>query len=272
MKISVITGIYHPNETLFRKFLHSCLNQILDDIQFIFIFDDPEDTQTRNIVAEYKTEFDNNKNTFTVLENESNLGIYATQFKGVKNALGEYIVFFDNDDFFDKDYLETMYKYAKEFNANVIKGFALTHYFGNIDLNFTFICKNEHIFNEDDWLYMYKRDFFLRYINYSNMYTSDTAIEKLVQDKFLEKEIILQIPFYEGTFYHYVRHCNNTSFVHMVLNETSDEDQKRIYERFMNNIKDLHLNSDDDIAQAIQKHLQLDNNVNNFTFDELKGL
>ena len=137
VKISVITGIYHPNEHLFRKFLHSCLNQTLEGIQFVMLFDDPKDNESRKIVAEYKEDMDNSKNTFTIIENEKNLGIYATQMMGIKNATGEYIVFFDNDDFFDSEYLEVMYKYAKEFDANVIKGYVLTHSFGDIDLNFT---------------------------------------------------------------------------------------------------------------------------------------
>ena len=274
VKISVITGIYHPNEHLFRKFLHSCLNQTLEGIQFVMLFDDPEDIESRKIVEEYKEEMDNNKNTFTIIENTKNLGIYATQIKGIKNAVGEYIVFFDNDDFFDYEYLEVMYKYAKEFDANVIKGYVLTHYFGDIDLNFTFICKHEKIFNEDDWLYMYKRDFFIEYFDYSCMYTSDTALDRKIDGKWIEKEIILQIPFYEGVFYHYVRHCDNTSFVPSCESEIStenNEDQERIYKRFVNNVKEV-FGKVDNIKEVIQKKLKLDTKPNNYNFDQLKVL
>ena len=70
VKISVITGIYHPNEHLFRKFLHSCFNQTLEGIQFVMLFDDPKDIESRKIVAEYKEDMDNSKNTFTIIENE----------------------------------------------------------------------------------------------------------------------------------------------------------------------------------------------------------
>lgn len=281
-KISVITGVYHPNEELFRKFLYSCLNQTLEGIQFILIFDDPEDTKSRQIVDEYREEFAKNKNQFTILENSTNIGIYATQTRGVKNALGEYIVFFDDDDFFDLEYLEVMYKYAKEFDANVIKGYVLTHYFGDVDLNFTFLCKRETVFNEDDWLYMYKKAFFARYFDYFSMYTSDTAMPKVVQNKFLEKEIILQIPFYEGVFYHYVRHCNNTSFVPSNEEEVNKDgnddltDQERIYRRFLRNIKEAFgIDGEPDkkeLIEILQKHLGLDKDSNNYDFDKLKGL
>lgn len=274
VKISVITGIYHPNEHLFRKFLHSCLNQTLEGIQFVMLFDDPEDIESRKIVEEYKEEMDNNKNTFTIIENTKNLGIYATQMKGIKNAVGEYIVFFDNDDFFDHEYLEVMYKYAKEFDANVIKGYVLTHYFGDIDLNFTFICKHEKVFNEDDWLYMYKRDFFIKYFDYSCMYTSDTAMDRKIDGKWVEKEIILQIPFYEGVFYHYVRHCDNTSFVpssESEVNAEDNEDQERIYRRFVYDVKEV-FGEVDNVKEAIQNKLKLDTKPNNYNFDQLKGL
>jgi len=277
IKISVITGVYHPNESLFRKFLYSCLNQTLDGIQFIMVFDDPEDKNSRSIIKEHQEQIDNNKNTFTILENNKNLGIYETQMKGLKNALGEYIVFFDDDDFFDFEYLEIMYKYAKEFDANVIKGWALTHYFGDIDLNFTFICQHENIFNEDDWLYMYKKDFFVNYFYYSKMYTSDTAIT----NRSKEKEIILQIPFYEGVFYHYVRHCDNTSFVPIteenfsISNSEGVEDQRRIYERFMKDVKeefDIEKTNKQKLTTILQNHLRLDNTSNDYNFERLKGL
>ena len=274
VKISVITGIYHPNEHLFRKFLHSCLNQTLEGIQFVMLFDDPEDIESRKIVEEYKEEMENNKNTFTIIENERNLGIFLTQTEGVKNATGEYIVFFDNDDFFDSEYLEVMYKYAKEFDANVIKGYVLTHYFGDIDLNFTFICKHEKIFNEDDWLYMYKRNFFIKYFNYSSMYTSDTALDRKIDGKWIEKEIILQIPFYEGVFYHYVRHCDNTSFIpsnESEVNTEDNEDQERIYKRFAYDVEEV-FGKVDNVKEAIQNKLKLDTKPNNYNFDQLKGL
>ena len=274
VKISVITGIYHPNEHLFRKFLHSCLNQTLEGVQFVMLFDDPEDIESRKIVEEYKEEMDNNKNTFTIIENERNLGIFLTQTEGVKNATGEYIVFFDNDDFFDSEYLEVMYKYAKEFDANVIKGYVLTHYFGDIDLNFTFICKHEKIFNEDYWLYMYKRNFFIKYFNYSSMYTSDTALDRKIDGKWIEKEIILQIPFYEGVFYHYVRHCDNTSFIPSTeseVNTENNEDQERIYRRFAYDVEEV-FGKVDNVKEAIQNKLKLDTKPNNYNFDQLKGL
>lgn len=278
VKISVITGIYHPQEALFRKFLYSCLNQTLDGVQFIFVFDDPEDIKSRKIVEEYMDEINNNKNTFTILENEKNLGIYDTQMKALTKASGEYVVFFDDDDFFDLEYLEVMYKYAKEFDANVIKGYALTHYFGDIDLNFTFICKHEKIFNEDDWLYMYKTDFFAKYFAYSHIYTSDTSIGKNINNKWTEKEIIIQIPFYEGVFYHYVRHCNNTSFVPSVKSEVNINgnrdltDQERIYQRFLYDLKEEFGESVKNIRNTLQNKLKLDTKPNNYNFDQLKGL
>lgn len=275
-KISVITGIYHPNEHLFRKFLYSCLNQTLEGIQFIFIYDDPEDVESRKIVEEHRQAIEDNKNTFTIIENKQNMGIYATQMIGLKNAIGEYVVFFDNDDFFDLEYLEVMYKYAKEFDANVIKGFSLTHYYGDIDLNFTFICKNEKIFNEDDWLYMYKKSFFTKYFNHSSMYKSDTAIARNINNG-LEKEIIIQIPLYEGVFYHYVRHKDNTSFIPSLESEVKseeNEDQERIYKRFLKNVQSVFGDEYDKntLIEKLQKYLGLDKGSNNYEFDKLKGL
>lgn len=284
IKISVITGIYYPQPDLFKKFLYSCLNQTLDGIQFIFIHDDPKDIASREIIADYQKEFNDNKNTFTVLENDHNLGIYATQMKGLKNALGEYVVFFDNDDFFDLDYLETLYKYAKEFDANVIKGFAITHHFDEPDLMFSFVCKHENIYNEDDWLYMYKKSFFARYFKYNTMYTSDTALFKKIKKDIQTKELILQIPLYEGTFYHYIRHATNSSSVHMdknLINMTNDNDvvldQLRIYERFLKDLQEVYsLNEIDlnknDLLEKLRNYLGMDKGSIQYNYAKIKDL
>ena len=51
-KLSVIAGIYFPPEDCFRRFLDACLDQTLDDVEFIFLLDSPEDIKSRNILKQ----------------------------------------------------------------------------------------------------------------------------------------------------------------------------------------------------------------------------
>lgn len=282
IKISVITGIYYPNETLFRKFLDSCLNQSLDSVQFVFVFDDPKDKQSRIILEEYKDKIQQNKSIFTILENNKNLGIYATQMRGLQNALGQYIVFFDNDDFFDSDYLQVMYEYATKFDANVIKGYAITHFYGNTDINFAFLCKESSVFNNDDWLYMYKRTFFDRFFNQNTMYKSDSKKLTPITENIIGKEEILEIPFWEGTFYHYVRHESNTSNVLLAQtdqdrNIDDTENQTRIRKRFWNTLNDVfgaEINSlsKEEIECKIKEFIDWDDSDIKYTYDDIKDI
>ena len=59
-KLSIIAGIYFPPEICFRRFLDACLDQDLDNIEFVFLLDSPEDIKSRDILNEYKLLFDNN--------------------------------------------------------------------------------------------------------------------------------------------------------------------------------------------------------------------
>ena len=59
-KLSVIAGIYFPPEDLFRRFLQGCLNQTLDGIEFILVFDSDNDFHTHEVLESYSDEIANN--------------------------------------------------------------------------------------------------------------------------------------------------------------------------------------------------------------------
>jgi glycosyltransferase involved in cell wall biosynthesis len=55
-----------------------------------------------------------------VITNDINIGAGLSRRKGTKEANGEYTIFLDGDDWLDDDYVETLYKYAKKYNADVV--------------------------------------------------------------------------------------------------------------------------------------------------------
>ena len=202
---------------LFRKFLDSCTKQTLKDVEYILIFDDPTDDISRNILKEY------NQSNFIVIENETNRGVNETHHFGLSIAKGEYVAFFDNDDFFDADYLETAYYYIKGYNyPNILKGCAITHYLDDMDYFFEYMIGNTESSNDDDWLLFIKRDIAVKYLeNY------DFVIEETEDKKFnIYNEIrkAKELPLYEGSFYHYVRHSKNTSKVDINIDYKLNKD------------------------------------------------
>lgn len=275
-KITVVCGIYFPPEALFKKFLDSCVAQTMSDVEFLFFIDHPDDKKSRKILKSYEKKFKNNKNSFTIIENEKNIGDIETYKKSLLFANGEYICFLDNDDFFDKDFLEIMYKYIKKTNSDAVLCNAIIHY-----------CEKDILyellddFMWDTWSFLYKKDTFIKILEESpNKYFFDPAI-KLYQSAY-------RIPLYEGAFYHYVRHETNMS-MYQINDEKSknknhnqymddyDYDpyntRKKLKKRFRILFKEGY-NDPKIIFDELSKYSTLDKNLNNsnINYKTIKGL
>ena len=284
IKVSIITGIYFPPEDLFRRFLRGCLDQTLEGIEFILIFDSPKDIYTREILQSYSKEIANNKNKFIIVENETNLGVKDTHTKGTFLANGEYLMYLDQDDFFDDDYLETMYNYAKKWDANILKGRAITHYYGDLDIVYAFTAYYQHYVNTDDYLFMYNTKYIQNEFEYEkSRYDTHTMIDKEVNGH-IEKVIVYELPLYEGTFYHYIRHSLNMSNCVLYLdqvnksNDDYDVCQTRLQPIVIDTIHrvfediDLNVYTENEIKEILRKHIGLDEKHKTLTYDEMVNL
>ena len=100
MKISVIMSAYNAQKTISRA-IRSVLNQTYDDIELIVVNDCSTDN-TEKIVKKYKD------NRIVYIKHDVNLGAGCARNTGIKNATGEYIAFLDSDDYYNKDYIQTM--------------------------------------------------------------------------------------------------------------------------------------------------------------------
>lgn len=193
-KVSLISSIYYPDLRCFRRFLDSCVAQTLE-IEFILIFDAPDDIESRNILNEYKDKFKD----LTVIENETNLGVKASFLKGLDIANGKYIFNPDSDDFFDATLIEEAYKYIEKLNEDCIRFNVITGYV------------NDTIFNEmycDTQTLFYKKEFGIKNIDllYADKYIlADGAIFEVFEN-------YKPLPIELGLFYYYVKNDNSTTF------------------------------------------------------------
>lgn len=106
--ISVITVCYN-SETTIRKTIESVLEQDLSQLEYLII-DGTSTDQTLQIIDEYKESFSNRLRVISEPDN----GWYDAMNKGILNSTGDYIVFLNSDDYFDKKAIITVEDYIEK--------------------------------------------------------------------------------------------------------------------------------------------------------------
>lgn len=112
IKVSVIIPIYN-GENYLRECLDSVCNQTLKEIEIICVDDGSTDSSVE-ILKRYQAE----DSRIQILQQENQFA-GAARNNGKKHATGEYLIFWDCDDFFELEALETMYEQAVAANADV---------------------------------------------------------------------------------------------------------------------------------------------------------
>ena len=112
IKVSVIMPVYNAAEYLSRT-LDDVTNQTLRDIQIICVDDGSKDN-SREIVKEYQK-----KDERIQLVEQENKNAGAARNHGMQYAKGKYVVFWDSDDLFLENALETMYLQAEKTQADI---------------------------------------------------------------------------------------------------------------------------------------------------------
>lgn len=123
VKISIIMPVYNVKEYL-KKAVDSIINQSFDDFE-LFLVDDGSTDGSSNICDELK-EID----TRIKVIHQINQGAHNARNNALKIASGEYVCFFDSDDYIEKDMLKDLYNIAKDYNSDlVISGFYINTYY-----------------------------------------------------------------------------------------------------------------------------------------------
>lgn len=114
-KISVVVPVYNVEKYL-KECIDSIINQTLEDIEIICVNDGSTDSSLE-ILNDYAK-----KDSRIIVTNKSNSGYGHTMNMGLNAASGEYIGIIESDDFADKNMFEDLYKLAKEYDADIVKG------------------------------------------------------------------------------------------------------------------------------------------------------
>lgn len=109
-KFSIIIPMYNV-EKFIALAIESVINQSYENIEIICV-DDCGGDRSVEIAKEFALKDERVK----ILQNQSNLGTFATRNNGALNANGEYLLFLDGDDYFHKDTCQKCYEVLE--NAN----------------------------------------------------------------------------------------------------------------------------------------------------------
>ena len=214
-KVSLIIPVYNAEEFLDES-IGSLLNQTLKDIELVCVNDGSKDNSL-NMLKNFAE-----KDSRVIIIDQPNGGCGAARNKALDNAIGEYIYFFDPDDYILPNALEKLYENAKSNDSDftIFKiasfrdgepinydspGFEFEKIFPNADFqNFTFSYKDvkRHVLLSSfaPWTKFYKKEFLDKYDDFR--FHTDVAFDDVpfhVQSM-LRASKISYVPEF---FYHY---------------------------------------------------------------------
>lgn len=112
IKVSVVMPIYNAGDYLTRA-IGDVLRQSLTELELICVNDGSTDNSLSIIKSFMK------KDQRIKLINQQNAGTSVARNVGIEAAVGQYIIFLDADDFYEKDLLKLLYEAAEKDNLDV---------------------------------------------------------------------------------------------------------------------------------------------------------
>ena len=111
-KVSILVPIYNA-EKYIQRCLDSIISQTYDNLEIVLIEDGSKDNSLKIIEG-----YGEKDKRIKIVPIENN-GVADARNKAVENATGEFLTFVDSDDYIEKDYIETLYKNLKKYNADI---------------------------------------------------------------------------------------------------------------------------------------------------------
>lgn len=115
-KVSIIIPVYNASAYL-ERCIKSIVLQSYKNIEAIFIDDGSSDSSWEDL-QNYKLKYPN----LIFIYHQENMGVSKTRNKGIQLATGDYLMFIDNDDFIDQDYVMNFVNEIEMYDADIIIG------------------------------------------------------------------------------------------------------------------------------------------------------
>ena len=181
ISVSVIIPMYNA-EKYIAECLDSLYKQTLKNFEIILVNDCSTDNSVA-IVEKYMKR--GGPEQFSLMQTSRQSGCPGIPRNiALEHAKGEYIYFMDSDDFLDKDVLETFYKVAKKFNADIVYAQKTFHY-KKIDNKFTNVIYHMPRIEFVENATLEIDDISERFKNYASWKYSGWVWDKFFKRKFL---------------------------------------------------------------------------------------
>lgn len=191
--VSVIMPVYNT-ETYLSKALQTILDQSYRNFELICVNDGSTD-RSAEILEKYKSRFKNLK----VIETEK-VGAGEARNIGMSIARGEYLLFLDSDDIFDKNLIKETFNSAKNNNADLVL-FKANSY-----------TREKNLTERADWALQYK------YIPNKKVFSAQDLPNVLFQmcssspwNKLIKKSLVCDEKFQN------IRNANDLRFIYSIL-------------------------------------------------------
>lgn len=115
-KVTVILPVYNAKDYI-ERCLDSILSQTYNDFEIMVINDGSTDS-SYEIIKKYKEKYQDK----IIVVNQENKGVAKTRNESIKIADSKYIMFVDNDDYLDNDYIETYVGAAEKDDLDIVVG------------------------------------------------------------------------------------------------------------------------------------------------------
>ena len=173
-QVSFITTIFNQ-ENYLPNFIFSVQNQKLKKYELICVDDFSEDNSTK-ILKKIKEK----DKRIKLIRNKSNMGALYSRYIGELNAIGEFIIFIDCDDFLMENGIFNSYKYLKRNNIDIIQFHTIIQ-----DKNRIFISNFSNT---------YKKTIYQPYLSYVHYYNIDNQKgaqnNHYLWNKLIKREIV----------------------------------------------------------------------------------
>ena len=166
MKVSLVVAAYNT-EDFIERCVNSLINQTLKDIEIIIVNDGSTDSTLPKIQEKAKI------CKRIKLITQENCGTGKTREVGFLQAIGEYVLFLDSDDWLDLRACEKLYKKAQETQADIIL------------YNHFVVDKGKYV----------KENCFSQYLNLDNCLLKEVLLYRInttTMGKFIKRDFIIK--------------------------------------------------------------------------------
>lgn len=117
-KVSILVPVYNVEKYIDRCAI-SLFEQTFDDIEYVFVNDCSQDNSI-DILQKVIAKYPSRKNSIKLVNHTENRGLASARNTAINNAIGDYILHIDSDDYIETNTVKVMYEKAIAENADVV--------------------------------------------------------------------------------------------------------------------------------------------------------